>query len=377
MPEIQLQILSDLHLEAPAAYDMFEITPRATILALLGDIGQARDPGWIQFIERQLALFRIVLLVLGNHEPYYSSWEQVREQVRYFNEAREKQKQQGQGKLVLLDQGRYDVTDDFTILGCTLHSRIDAKHEERVSFGLNDFYYIENGWDVSKHSQAHKDDLAWLNGQVTSLAQEAPHRRIAILTHHSPCITANAMDPKNATSPIRSAFATDLSAEPCWTSKNVKLWAFGHTHFNCDFVDEGTGKHVLTNQRGYYFSQAAGFDAEKVVTIENSDMPGSVFKDTDATRVLSSPTTCSTHTNAFHNHVTMASQLPSQCLDNNLVAGITRILDEAGIPSVLWGNYLLSVFGVPTIVDVGSPQYRYYNALLTYPRMLRLLSQMV
>ncbi len=120
LPKIQLQILSDLHLEAPAAYDTFEITPRGPVLALLGDIG--RDPGWIQFLERQLSLFRTVLLVLGNHEPYNSSWARVREQIRDFNSAHEKNRHQGQGELVLLDQGRYDVTDDFTILGCTLHS---------------------------------------------------------------------------------------------------------------------------------------------------------------------------------------------------------------------------------------------------------------
>lgn len=50
-------------------------------------------------------------------------------------------------------------------------------------------------------------------------------------------------------------------------SKNVKVWAFGHTHWNCDFVEEG-GKRVLTNQRGYYFSQAVGFEAGKCIELE-------------------------------------------------------------------------------------------------------------
>jgi len=104
---------------------------------------------------------------------------------------------------------------------------------------------------------------------------------------------------------------------------------FRHTHFNCDFIDEGTGKHVVINQRGYYFSQAGRFDAEKVVTIENCDVSGLVFEDAK-NMALPSPTTRSTCTDAFHKHVTVASQLPSQSLDNNLVAGIARILDEAG-----------------------------------------------
>jgi hypothetical protein len=34
-----VQILSDLHSEAPKAYDVFNILPKAPYLALLGDIG--------------------------------------------------------------------------------------------------------------------------------------------------------------------------------------------------------------------------------------------------------------------------------------------------------------------------------------------------
>jgi hypothetical protein len=34
-----IQIVSDLHLEAPKAYDVFDIVPQAPYLALLGDIG--------------------------------------------------------------------------------------------------------------------------------------------------------------------------------------------------------------------------------------------------------------------------------------------------------------------------------------------------
>lgn len=41
-----------------------------------------------------------------------------------------------------------------------------------------------------------------------------------------------------------------------------------------------------------------------------------------------------------------------QHLDDKLVASISLLLSAAGIPSVLWGNYLLAIYGVPTIVDV-------------------------
>ena len=258
--------MSDLHLEAPAAYDVFEIPPQASILALLGDIGQARDPGWIAFLERQLSVFRIVLLVLGNHEPYHSDWNDVRQHVREFNESFKQRKSPSQGSLILLDRTRFDISDTLTILGCTLYLHIDPEHEEYISFGVNDFYHIRGDWDVLKHRQAHQEDLDWLNGQVASLACDAPHRRIAILTYHSLCITSESMNPRHASSPLTSAFATDLSSQPCWTSPNVKLWAFGHTHYNCSFLDGFTGKQVITNQRGYYFAQSAGFDINRVVS---------------------------------------------------------------------------------------------------------------
>ncbi|OGM39421.1 hypothetical protein ABOM_012115 [Aspergillus bombycis] len=40
-----------------------------------------------------------------------------------------------------------------------------------------------------------------------------------------------------------------------------------------------------------------------------------------------------------------------QHLDNDLVTSISSLLDAFNIPNLLWGNYLLTVYGVPTVVD--------------------------
>ncbi|KAH2905095.1 hypothetical protein KXV75_008698 [Aspergillus fumigatus] len=40
-----------------------------------------------------------------------------------------------------------------------------------------------------------------------------------------------------------------------------------------------------------------------------------------------------------------------QPLNNSLVGSISSLLSAAGVPNLLWGNYLLTVYGVPTIVD--------------------------
>ncbi|KAI0125700.1 Ser/Thr protein phosphatase superfamily protein [Xylariales sp. AK1849] len=267
---IALQILSDLHLEAPKAYDVFEIAPHAPYLALLGDIGcLSKDfDEYSNFLLVQLRQFKIVLLVLGNHEPYHSSWTVVKNSMAKSQENVELRKEGGEklGKLVILDRTRFDIDvgdDKITVLGCTLFSHIPPESHDHVSFGVNDFYYTEE-WDVEKHNQEHQHDLQWLNSQLEGL--EGSGRKVVIFTHYSPTVDSRAEDPRHSKSAIKPGFETDLQNTSLWQHDAVKLWAFGHTHYNCDFKDD-LGKRVYTNQRGYCFSQSPGFDATKVVEV--------------------------------------------------------------------------------------------------------------
>jgi len=149
-----------------------------------------------------------------------------------------------------------------TVLGCSLFSSISPEA------WVNDFFQTDD-WDMEAHNAAHERDLAWLNAQVADL--EGTDTKIVILTHWSPSTDARSIDPKHDASDISSAFSTDLSDQLCFKSCNVKLWAFGHTHYNCDFrVERGEGVEplrLLANQRGYYFAQAEGFDGVKTVNV--------------------------------------------------------------------------------------------------------------
>lgn len=80
----QILLLSDLHLETPQAYEIFEIIPTAPHLALLGDIGCVKDTNYLDFIKNQLSNFQTVFLLIGNHEPYHSSWSSVKRKIRQF-----------------------------------------------------------------------------------------------------------------------------------------------------------------------------------------------------------------------------------------------------------------------------------------------------
>lgn len=264
MDAIEIQLLSDLHLETPSAYDVYQISPSAPYLALLGDIGYVKDSGFVKFLEKQLSQFRAVFLALGNHEPYQSSWAYARSTLRDLE--KRSRENPSSGDLIFLDQTRYDLSNTVTVLGCTLFSQITGEQWDHVSFGLNDFYQIEN-WTVEAHNAAHEADCAWLDAQVTSISDTEPHRTMIVMTHHCPTVDSRAADPRHAKSLISSGFCSDLSGHHFWRNNHVKVWAFGHTHFNCDTRDEQTGMRLVTNQRGYYFAQAHGFREDMIIRL--------------------------------------------------------------------------------------------------------------
>ncbi|KAG6362562.1 hypothetical protein INS49_007654 [Diaporthe citri] len=267
---MDIQILSDLHLESPKAYDCYEITPTAPHLALLGDIGCVCDPGYLTFLTAQLKQFSIVFHVLGNHEPYGSSWDSVTAKLRTFQKENRLQRaaDSSLGEYILLDRDEYHLPEyNITVLGCTLFSHIPTVSLEDVSFGLNDFFRIDS-WTVEDHVSAHTRECAWLNSRVSALSRERPDHKIIIFTHHSPTINSRTVNPRTAGNKISSGFATDLGGEVCWTGEKVVFWAFGHTHYNFPhWRDEESGTFVYSNQRGYYFSQAPGFSDTRVIRI--------------------------------------------------------------------------------------------------------------
>ena len=266
---MHLKILSDLHLEAPVAYEVFKISPDGVHhLALLGDIGHAKDPGLFQFLSQQLLQFAVVFFILGNHEPYHNDWAHAIAKFTEFSEeisSSQRPHNPNLGEFVLLNRTRYDISSSVTVLGCTLFSRISPEQHDNVSFGMNDFYYIED-WSVEKHCEAHDLDVARLNDQVSTISSAEPHRTVVILTHYCPTKDLRTIDPAHGNSNISSGFSTDLTDHECWKSPSVKLWAFGHTHFNCDFKERE--KRIFSNQRGYYFAQAASFREREVIEME-------------------------------------------------------------------------------------------------------------
>ena len=276
-----IQILSDLHLEAPKAYDTFTITPAAPYLALLGDIGNAgaHREEMFAFLTHQLRAFRAIFFIPGNHEAYHSTWPETLSALRDFEMAiaLRQENDPSLGLFVLMNRASFRIpsnlsgSGDMLVLGCSLFSHVPSSRSADVALRLNDFYNTGDEWDVRAHNAAHKRDVAWLNEQVANADRDSSIKDVVILTHWSPSLDERALEPRHKGSTVESAFSTDLTCEGCWLGSKVKVWACGHTHFNFEFLaDRGEGRvplRIVTNQRGYYFRPSERFDARKIIKL--------------------------------------------------------------------------------------------------------------
>lgn len=165
------------------------------------------------------------------------------------------------GEFVFLNRRAYHLSPDTVILGCTLWTALNPDDLDILKWSLTDFRRI-NGFKPEAYQAAHQRDVAWLSDTITQLKTSDAPKKIVVFTHHSPTVTDTG-DPKYLGGPTNSAFATELTDEEWWGSP-ITLWAFGHTHWSCDFVRNGV--RVVSNQRGYG-EGGKGFDPRKVIDV--------------------------------------------------------------------------------------------------------------
>jgi Calcineurin-like phosphoesterase len=161
-PSVSFQVLSDLHLEVNQQYSSYDIPRCADHLILAGDIGRLADyDDYRDFLQKQTQRFKLIFLILGNHEFYNGSFacglQRARqlEQEPFFN-----------GRLIVLHRGRYTVPGSrATILGCTLWSKVPHESRDIVQSKIKDFQKIQ-GWTIDDHNASHDSDRAWLLTEI-------------------------------------------------------------------------------------------------------------------------------------------------------------------------------------------------------------------
>ncbi|KAL7916635.1 putative calcineurin-like phosphoesterase [Trichoderma velutinum] len=245
-PRVQIQILSDLHLEIGQQYASYTFPVTAPFLLLAGDIRRLIDyDNYVTFLQIQASRYNKVFLVLGNHEFYELEYNAGLGMAQRLSE-----EPSLKNSIVLLNNSRWDDPDsNLTILGCTLWSAIPEEAATVIETKITDFKKII-GWSTQKHNQIHTEEAEWLREEVAQLAtqDQCNSRQIVIVTHHASCLQGTSK-PADTNNPWTPAFATDLVTKGNWG--NVAFWIFGHTHYSTDF--QYNGIRLLANQRGYVF----------------------------------------------------------------------------------------------------------------------------
>jgi predicted phosphodiesterase len=276
----QFQILSDIHLETPLPQPTYKHFSRretfpllASNLFLLGDIGYVRDEALFTFLRSLLRCTPNlkIFYVLGNHEAYGITLSATISTLESFEI--ESRREFGE-RFFFMHRRRVDFSPTLTILGCTLWTRIPHDQAAVCARLLTDFNEATGIKDrtVDLHNEDHHCDLAWLDAEIRNLESE-PQRSVMVLTHHSPTADPRANDPKRESQDperdVTSGFVTDLRVWRSWSSEQLKVWAFGHTHFSCAYTEEGTAKLVVSSQKGY-----CGLDGQG-----NWEVPGCVIEE--------------------------------------------------------------------------------------------------
>lgn len=278
---LRFQIVSDLHLETPLqtpSYSYFSTPSNFPLLApnlfLLGDIGLlSHSQPLFTFLRSLLTRDPTlkIFYIMGNHEPHHMTLENA---VAKMEQWEGELNQEFGKRFHFMNRRRVDLDlgSKISILGCTLWTHVPSHHAPDVARALSDLSETNGicGRSLNDHNADHQRDLAWLNATVAEIEKD-PGREIVVLTHHSPTTEPEANDSRFPPDrPLNSGFRTDLSREACWTSRRVKVWGFGHTHFSCQYVDEDGEKRklVVANQKGYAYPEGKGNWVIKPVVVE-------------------------------------------------------------------------------------------------------------
>ena len=264
---MKLQAMSDLHLEFPNAVPP-GIEVLGDVLALVGDIGIPSDQSNIyqDFVLDMADKFQHVYLVLGNHEFYGQEYYSQKRRLERICNMR--------SNLHLMDQNSIlytnpkDPTDQVRIIGTTLWSHVPTANEKAVQRSLNDYACItivdeqtrmKRRLTVQDTNELHEEELEFVTSELLKAKQNG--EKVVVLTHHAP-LGSGCSSPVHNGSEINCAFQTPLNH--LMDGDYLKMWIYGHTHYNTDLNVNGT--RVVANQKGYRFENI-GFDPNTVYEI--------------------------------------------------------------------------------------------------------------
>lgn len=253
---LSIQYASDTHVEFYGARKKYGfIEPSADVLVLAGDICCAADAEdfetYKNFVREHLPHFKIVIIVAGNHEFYYTGTrpgiantiQETLKRFRQFAKEHSNLHFLNNNTLRIKYQGKY-----YTFIGTTLWTAIPENLQKETAKAMNDYGNIyvqtkENG-QLTSHvrkltpADVHAMHLASVKYLKRAIAS-VENGQIIVITHHKPFFE------KPPVEIIDYCYASNQLL----LMAKVSLWIFGHVHkaTNCRYKK----CQIVSNPRGY------------------------------------------------------------------------------------------------------------------------------
>ena len=253
---VQIQIVSDLHLEFRETNFTNLIVPSAPVLCLLGDIcacGTTKDfnifKKFIGYISKK---FTYVIHVPGNHEYYTMGNNNIQisdtipgidRKIRTFFKCF--------NNVFFLNNNviRLKLNNKpYIFIGSTLWTNINKNDRAEVQELMNDYSHIYvpdkksptgiRKYNVDDMSKIHKGSVKFIKKNIDNVKLG---ETCILLTHHKP------VRDKPLSDKLSQAYESDLVN--IIIKKPVKLAAHGHTHVKYDKLVNNV--RIVSNPKGY------------------------------------------------------------------------------------------------------------------------------
>jgi Icc-related predicted phosphoesterase len=252
-----INLVSDLHLDISGAQEL----PGGDVLILAGDICEAKELGkefhstkplpyvrgklpCYDFFEFELAKYKKVFYVLGNHEHYRGRYDKTRDFLKSMMPPN-----------VTILENEVVEYEGVMFMGATLWTNFnngDSITLYHMKHMMNDFKVIQNHY--LETNLYHKLTPEYVYKQhiktmqyfrlMLSMHRDKP---FVVITHHAPSF-ASVHERFRGDFTMNGGYASDLS-EDILDNENIKVWVHGHMH---DPVDYKIGEtRIIANPRGY------------------------------------------------------------------------------------------------------------------------------
>lgn len=233
----KFQYFSDVHTEFylsnPGKVSRFGIQAEGEYLILAGDVGNPFTQVYKDFLGTMSKMFKLVLLVSGNHE-YYKSKHSLKclgslEGKKWIDAVDEKIRSvcAEYDNVVFLQNETFTIPNtNILIYGGTFWTDIDATEEEYIVNCVQDYKQIP-GFSVSLSRELHGASIKGLQNALAVHCSHDSNKVMVVISHHLPSYELIHPMYRGSTIQINSAFASNVREAE---NERVVAWVAGHTH---------------------------------------------------------------------------------------------------------------------------------------------------